>query len=106
MAPLGVLLFLLVVAVTLVLVAQVVYDTGDPHGFPSVLATGVLLNGAVVVILGGIVATVLSIAAKIRSRRERAAETRLELFGRMRDARSSGPHPADPSGATRRRHIL
>jgi hypothetical protein len=84
--PLGVLLFLLVVAVTLVLVAQVVYDRGDPDGFPSILATGVLLNGAVVVILGGIVATVLSIAAEIRSRREHAAERRLERFRRMRDA--------------------
>jgi hypothetical protein len=30
--PLSVLLFLLVVAVTLVLVAQVVYDRGDPGG--------------------------------------------------------------------------
>lgn len=84
--PLGVLLFLLVVAVTLVLVAQVVYDTGNPRRFLSVLATGVLLNGAVVVILGAIITTVLSIATEIRSRGERAAEKRLELFCRMRDA--------------------
>jgi hypothetical protein len=84
--PLGVLLFLLVVAVTLVLVAQVVYDTANPRRFLSVLATGVLLNGAVVVILGAIITTVLSIATEIRSRGERAAEKRLELFCRMRDA--------------------
>lgn len=84
--PLGVLLFLLVVAVTLVLVAQVVYDTANPRRFLSVLATGVLLNGAVVVILGAIITTVLSIATEIRGRGERAAEKRLELFCRMRDA--------------------
>ena len=82
----GVLLFLLVVAVTLVLVAQVVYDTANPRRFLSVLATGVLLNGAVVVILGAIITTVLSIATEIRGRGERAAEKRLELFCRMRDA--------------------
>jgi hypothetical protein len=84
--PLGVLLFLLVVAVTLVLVAQVVYDTGNPQRFLSVFATGVLLNGAAVAILGAIIATVLSIATEIRSRGEHAAEKRLELFRRMRVA--------------------
>jgi hypothetical protein len=84
--PLGVLIVLLVIAATLVLVAQAVYNKDDASGFPSVLATGVLLNGAVVVTLGAIVTTVLSIAAEIRSRRERAADKRLELFRRMRDA--------------------
>jgi hypothetical protein len=84
--PLGTLLFLLVVAIMLVLVAQVVYDTGDPQRFLTVLATGVLLNGAAVAILGAFITTVLSIATEIRSRGERAAEKRLELFRRMRAA--------------------
>jgi hypothetical protein len=69
-----------------VLVAQRVYDKADPDGFQSSLAKGVLLNGAVVAILGAVVATVLSIAAEIRSRHEAAADTRLGLFHRMRHA--------------------
>jgi len=83
---LGVLVGLLLVAATLVLFAQRVYNRDDPNGFPSSLAKGVLLNGAVVAILGAIVATILSIAAEIRSRHEGAADKRLGLFRRMRDA--------------------
>jgi hypothetical protein len=86
LGPLGVLVGLLLVAATLVLVAQRVYDKADPDGFQSSLAKGVLLNGAVVAILGAVVATVLSIAAEIRSRHEAAADTRLGLFHRMRHA--------------------
>lgn len=84
--PLGVLVVLLLVAAALVLVAQRVYDKADPDGFPSSLAKGVLLNGAVVAILGAIVATILSSAAEGRSRNEVAADKRLGLFRRMRDA--------------------
>jgi uncharacterized MnhB-related membrane protein len=84
--PASVLFFLLVVVVTLVLVAQSVYDAAHPGRFLNVLATGVLLNGAAVAILGAIVGTMVSIAAEIRSRRESAAEKRLELFRRMRGA--------------------
>lgn len=84
--PLAVVLGLLVVAAALVIVARAVYDNSDPHRFPSVLATGVLLNSAVVVTLGAAVTTVLSIASEIRARAERAAEKRLELFHRMRQA--------------------
>jgi hypothetical protein len=84
--PLGILLFLLVVAIMLVLVAKGVYDTDAPQRFPSVFATMVLLNGAAVAILGAVITTVLSIATEIRSRGEHAAEKRLELFHRMRDA--------------------
>jgi hypothetical protein len=86
LGPLGVLVGLLLVAATLVLVAQRVYDKADPDGFQSSLAKGVLLNGAVVAILGAVVATVLSIAAERRSRHEAAADTRLGLFRRMRHA--------------------
>ena len=86
LGPLVVLVGLLLGAATLVLVAQRVYDKADPDGFQSSLAKGVLLNGAVVAILGAVVATVLSIAAEIRSRHEAAADTRLGLFRRMRDA--------------------
>jgi hypothetical protein len=86
LGPWGVLVGLLVVAATLVLVAQRVYDKDDPDGFQSSLATGVLLNGAVVAILGAVVATMLSMAADTRSRHEAVAETRLGLFRRMRHA--------------------
>jgi hypothetical protein len=83
---LGVLVGLVLGAAILVLVAQRVYDKADPDGFQSSFAKGVLLNGAVVAILGAVVATVLSIAAETRSRREAAADTRLGLFRRMRHA--------------------
>jgi hypothetical protein len=86
LGPLVVLVGLLLGAATLVLVAQRVYDKTDPDGFQSSLAKGVLLNGAVVAILGAVIATVLSIAAERRSRHEAAADTRLGLFRRMRDA--------------------
>lgn len=83
--PLGVLSSLLL-AVILVLVAQAVYVREDPDGFRSTLAKGVLLNGAVVAILGAVVATMLSKAAERRSRDAGDADKRLRLFRRMRDA--------------------
>jgi len=83
--PLGVVVGLLLVAAMLVLIAQRLYDKGDPAGFQSSLATGVLLNGAVVATLGAVIATMLSIAAEMRSRHEGAADTRLGLFCRMRE---------------------
>ena len=84
--PFGILLFLLILTASLVFVAQAVYVKADSDGLRSVLATGVLLNGAVVVVLGAIVTTSLSLASDMRADREREADKRLELFHRMRAA--------------------
>jgi hypothetical protein len=66
--------------------ARCVYDEAHPDSFRSALATGVLLNGAVVAIFGAVLATMLSFAAERRSREEAAADKRLGLFRRMREA--------------------
>jgi hypothetical protein len=84
--PLGLLASLTLVAVALVLIAYLIYDPDAPDSFDSSLAKGVLLNGAVVAILGAVVATVLSRAAETRSWQEADAGKRLGLFRRMRDA--------------------
>lgn len=84
--PLVVLLSLLVVAAALVFVAYSVYDENNPRGFPSEVATGVLLNGAVVITLGAVVTTILSFASEIRAHADRDADKMLELFRRMRGA--------------------
>lgn len=86
LTPLGVLVGLLFLASVLVLIAQRLYDKRDPDGFQSALATRVLLDGAVVAILGAVVATLLSMAADMRSLNEWAAERRLGLLRRMREA--------------------
>jgi hypothetical protein len=83
---LGVLAVLGVVSIALVAVARHFYDEDHPDTFESSLAKGVLLNGVLVAVLGAVVALVLSIAAEIRSGREAAADKRLGLFRRMRDA--------------------
>jgi hypothetical protein len=84
--PLGVLVVLLGVAVALVISAQYAYDRDEPSDFSSVVATDVLLSGAVVITLGSIISTVLSLASGLRAQRERAADKRLDLFLRMRNA--------------------
>jgi len=83
--PLVLVVVLLGMAAGLVFLARYFYGNGQP-GFRRELATGALLNGAAVVLLGAIVTTALSIAAEFRSRRERTAERRFELFHRMRTA--------------------
>jgi membrane protein implicated in regulation of membrane protease activity len=80
------LLCLLLLDAILVLVASGFYDSGDKEGFASVFATGVLLNGAAVAILGVILTVALSIVSDIRTQREAEAHKRAELFARIRDA--------------------
>ena len=84
--PLAVLVVLVPIAVGLAVFAHGIYNEANPDSFRSSLAKGVLLNGAVVAILGAVLATMLSIAAESRSRHEVAADKRLGLFRRMRDA--------------------
>lgn len=84
--PFGVLTGLTLVAAALVLAAYHYYDEDAPDSFESSLANDVLLNGAVVTILGAVIATVLTRAADIRSWQEADADKRLGLFRRMRDA--------------------
>jgi hypothetical protein len=83
---LSVLVGLILVAAALVLAAHHYYDEHTPDSFESSVAKGVLLNGAVVAILGAAVTAVLSWAAEIRAWHAADAEKRLGLFRRMRDA--------------------
>jgi hypothetical protein len=70
--------------VLLVAVAREVYDSGN-HGFSKVLASGVL-SGAGVAVFGAAITGLLTLTTEIRSRAERNATKRLELFRRMRAA--------------------
>lgn len=76
---------LLAIALLLVAVAGQVYDSGNPDGFPSVLASGVL-GGAGVAVFGAAITGLLTVATEIRARTERNTNKRLELFRRMRAA--------------------
>src|SRR5262245_40563065 len=79
-------LLLIPFAVALAVAASWIYDSGNRNGFWSVFASGVLLNGAVVALLGVAVTTPLAVASEIRFRMADVARKRLELFGRMRAA--------------------
>jgi hypothetical protein len=76
---------LLAIAVVLVPVAGQLYDSGNPNGFPSVVATS-LMNGAGAAALGAAIASLLALTTEIRARTERDTRKRLELFRRMRAA--------------------
>jgi hypothetical protein len=83
--PAATVVVLLAVAVVLVSVARQVYDSGNPHSFSSVLASGVL-GGAGVVVFGAAITGLLAFATEIRTLAERNTNKRLELFHRMRAA--------------------
>ena len=76
---------LLAFAVALASVAGQYYDGKAPNTFKSVLASN-LLQGAVVVIGGAVIAATLGVIQEMRAKRERDTAQRLELFRRMRAA--------------------
>jgi hypothetical protein len=81
---------LLAIAVVLVPVADRLYDSGNPNGFPRVIATYLMNGVAGIAALGAAIASFLALTTEIRARKERNAIKRLDLF-RIRRVRSD-PH--------------
>jgi hypothetical protein len=78
-------LVLLAIAATLASFARYYYDSQEPDSYQSVLAS-TLLQAAVIVIGGAMIAGLLGLVEEMRAKRERARAKRLELFRRMRAA--------------------
>jgi hypothetical protein len=79
---------LIAIATGLVFIAHQIYDSGDPDGFPSILASGIP-GGAGVAVFGAAITGLLTLSTEIRARAERNMKKRLELFRRMREAHVS-----------------
>jgi hypothetical protein len=65
--------------------ARYYYESQKPNSYQSVLAS-TLLQAAVIVIGGAMIAGLLGLVEEMRAKRERARAKRLELFRRMRAA--------------------